>query len=92
MSRPEQVDYWEGALQLLYNKISLKIIDHGSRSTWAQVLPDPDFGAQKYDPLTKTDLPYNFFMKFLPSLTVEAVDAPQTLVRASLTPGVGVQD
>ena len=32
---------------------------------------------------TKTDLPYNFcFKKFLPSLTVEAIDAPQTLFRA----------
>ena len=29
---------------------------------------------------TKTDLPYNFcFIKFLPSLTVEAVDSLQTL-------------
>ncbi len=37
-------------------------------------------------------LPYNFcFIKFLPSLTVEAVDLPQTLFRAPLTPGVGVQ-
>jgi hypothetical protein len=32
---------------------------------------------------TKTDLPYNFcFLNFLPSLTVEAVDSPQTLFRA----------
>ncbi len=37
-------------------------------------------------------LPYNFcLIKFLPSLTVEAVDAPQTMFRAPLTPGVGVQ-
>jgi hypothetical protein len=37
-------------------------------------------------------LPYNFgFIKILPSLTVEAIDAPQTLFRAPLTPGVGVQ-
>ncbi len=35
-------------------------------------------------------LPYNFgFIKFLPSLTVEAIDAPQTLFRAPLTPGLG---
>jgi hypothetical protein len=40
-SRPDQVDYCEGVLHLLYNKICLKMIDHGSRSTWAQVLPDP---------------------------------------------------
>ncbi len=38
---------------------------------------------------TKTDLPYNFcFIKFLPGLTVAAVDALQTLFRAPLTPGV----
>ncbi len=37
-------------------------------------------------------LPYNFcLINILPSLTVEAVDAPQTLFRAPLTPGVGVQ-
>ncbi len=41
----------------------------------AQVLPDPDFGHKN-----KTDLPYNFcFIKFFPSLTVEAVDALQAL-------------
>ena len=40
----------------------------------------------------KMVLPYNFcLVKFLPSLTVEAVDAPHTLFRAPLTPGVGVQ-
>ena len=38
---------------------------------------------------TKTDLPYNFcFINFFPSLTVEAVEALQTLFRAPLTPGV----
>jgi hypothetical protein len=37
-------------------------------------------------------LPYNFgFIKKIPSLTVEAIDAPQTLFRAPLTLGVGVQ-
>ncbi len=41
---------------------------------------------------TKMVLPYNFgFIKKFPSLTVEAVDAPQTLFRAPLTLGVGVQ-
>ncbi len=40
----------------------------------------------------KMVLTLNFcFIKCLPSLTVEAVDAPQTLFRAPLTPGVGVQ-
>ncbi len=37
-------------------------------------------------------LPYNFcLIEILPSLTVVAVDAPQTLFRAPLTLGVGVQ-
>jgi hypothetical protein len=43
-------------------------------------------------PPPKMVLPYNFgFIKFLPSLTVEAIDAPQTLFRTPLTPGVRVQ-
>jgi hypothetical protein len=47
-----------------------------------QVIPDPDFGPENIIHPTKTDLPYNFcIIKFLPSLTVEAVDAPQTLFR-----------
>ena len=33
-SRPDQVDYWEGVLHILYIKSCLKMIDHGSRSTW----------------------------------------------------------
>ena len=33
-SRPDQGDYCEGVLLILYNKICMKIIDHGSRSTW----------------------------------------------------------
>jgi hypothetical protein len=33
MLRIDQVDYWEGALQLLSNKLCLKMIEHGSRST-----------------------------------------------------------
>jgi hypothetical protein len=59
----------------------------------ARVLPDPDYG-HKYmiPPPTKTVLPYNFcFINCLPSLTVEAVDAPQTLFRDPLTLWVGVQ-
>ena len=55
----------------------------------AQVLPDPDFRPKNMIPPPKTDLPYNFcFIKKFPSLTVEAVDALQTLFRAPLTPGV----
>jgi hypothetical protein len=68
------------------------MIDHGSRSTWGPGPSRSGLQAQKYDPPTKTDLPYNFcFIKFLPSLTVEAVDAPQNLFRAPLTLGVRVQ-
>jgi hypothetical protein len=33
-SRHDQVDFWEGTLHLYYNKLSLKMNDHGSRSTW----------------------------------------------------------
>jgi hypothetical protein len=33
-SRPDQVDYCKVVLQLLFNKICLKIIDHSSKSTW----------------------------------------------------------
>jgi hypothetical protein len=68
----------------LYIKICLKMIDHGSRSTWGQGPSGSRFWAQKYDPPpTKTDLPYNFcFIKILPSLAVEAVDSLQTLFRA----------
>jgi hypothetical protein len=51
----------------------------------AQVFPDPVYGPKNMipPPPTKTDLPYNFcFINFFPSLTVEAVDALQTLFRA----------
>ncbi len=55
----------------------------------AQVLPDLDYGHKNIICPTKTDLPYNFcFINFLPSLTVEAVDALQTLFRVPLTLGV----
>ncbi len=71
-------------LHLLFNKLGLKMIGHDSRSTWSQGPSRSGLWAQKYyPPPTKTDLPYNFcFIKVLPSLTVEAVDAPQTLFRA----------
>jgi hypothetical protein len=89
-SRPDQVDYWEGGLQLLFNKLCLKMIDHGSRSTWGPGPSRSRLWAQKYDRPTKMVLPYNIcFIKFLLSLTVEAVDAPQTLFRAPLTRGLG---
>ena len=68
----------------MYKKICLKMIDHGSRSTWVPGTSRSRLRAQKYDPPpNKTDLPYNFcFINFLLSLTVEAEDALQTLFRA----------
>jgi len=33
-SKPDPLYNWEGALQLLFYKLCLKMIDHGSRSTW----------------------------------------------------------
>ena len=49
-SRPDQVDYWEGVLHILYIKSCLKMIDHGSRSTWGPGPSGSGFRAQKYDP------------------------------------------
>ncbi len=73
----------------MYITICLKMIDHGSRSTWGPGPSGSGFRAQKYDAPTKTDLPYNFcFIKIFLSLVVAAVDALQTLFRAPLTPGV----
>jgi hypothetical protein len=44
-------------------------------------------GPKIFSAPTKTVLPYNFcLINFLPSLTLEAVDAPQTLFRAPLDP------
>ena len=46
----------------------------------AQVLPDPDYHPKNMIRPPKMVHPYNFcLIKFLPSLTVEAVDAPHTL-------------
>jgi len=49
MAGSDQVDYWEGALQLLYNKLSLKMIDHGSRSIWGPGPSRSRLQAQKHD-------------------------------------------
>ena len=83
-SRPDQVDYWEGVLHILYIKSCLKMIDHGSRSTWGPGPSGSGFRAQKYDPPPlKQTFPTTFVLKkILPSLTVEAVDSLQTLFRA----------
>ena len=42
-SRHDQVDYWEGVLHLLYNKICLKQLTMAPEAHGAQVLPDPEF-------------------------------------------------
>jgi hypothetical protein len=62
-SRPDQVDYWEGLLHLLYNKMCLKTIDHGSRSTWGPGPSRSRFRAQKYDrPPLKQTFPTTFVL------------------------------
>jgi hypothetical protein len=81
----DKVCYWEGALQLWFNKVCQKIIDHGSRSTRG---PDPSrsgLWAQKHDPPPlKQDWATTFvlFIKFSPGCTVETVDVIQTPFRA----------
>jgi hypothetical protein len=60
-SRTYQVDYWEGALQLLCNKLCLKMIDHGSRSTWGPGPSRSGLASQKYDrPPLKWSFPTTF--------------------------------
>ena len=44
-----KVCYWEGALQLWFNKICLKMIDHGSRSTWGPGPSRSGLRAQNYN-------------------------------------------
>ncbi len=62
-SRPDQVDYWKGALQLLYNKLSLKMIDHGSRSTWGPGPSRSRLQAHKHDGSSlKQDCPTTFVL------------------------------
>ncbi len=43
----DQVGYWEGVLKFLFNKFCLKIIDHGSRSTWGAGPSRSGFWVQK---------------------------------------------
>jgi len=65
-SRPDQVDYWEGALHILYIKSCLKMIDHGSICTWGPGPSGSGFWTQKYDPPPpKTDLPNNFCFMYM---------------------------
>jgi hypothetical protein len=65
------------------------MIDHGSRSTWGPGPSRSGLRARKYGlPPLKQTFPKTFVIKFLPSLTVEAVDALQFLFRAPVTLGV----
>ena len=77
--KPDQVDYWEGALQLLFYKLCLKMIEHGSRSTWG---PGPPSRSRLW--IQKCDFPP---IK-LPSNMVEAAEPLQPHF-APLTPGLG---
>jgi hypothetical protein len=57
----------------------------------AQILQGPDYRSKNVIHPTKTGMPYNFcFIKFSPSQMVEAAEAGQTPLRASLTLGVRV--
>ncbi len=83
----------EGALQLLFYKVILKIrFTMAPEVHGAEVLPDPDYRSKNViPPPTSIGVPYNFcFIKFSPNQTVEAAEAHLTLFRAPLTPGVGV--
>jgi hypothetical protein len=46
----DQVNYWEGALQLLFYKLYLKMIDQGSRSKWGPGPSRSRLVIQKCDP------------------------------------------
>ncbi len=60
------------------------MIDHGSRRTWGPGPSRSGLRAQNYNlPPLKHIFPTTFvFLKFLPSITVEAVDFLLTLFRA----------
>ena len=63
------------------------MIDHGSRSTWGPGPSRSGLRAQNYNlPPLKQIFPTTFFIKCLPSFTVEAVDALQILFRAPPQP------
>ena len=61
--RHDLVDLWEGTLQLYYNKLSLKMIDRGSRSTWGPGPSRSRLQSQKHDlPPLKQDWPTTFVL------------------------------
>ncbi len=62
-SRHNQVDFWDSTLQLYYNKLSLKMIDHGSRSTWGPGSSRSRLQTQKHDlPSLKQTFPTTFVL------------------------------
>ena len=62
-SRHDQVDFWEGTPQLYYIKLSLKMIDHGSRSTWGPGPSRSRLQTQKHDlPPLKQTFPTTFVL------------------------------
>jgi hypothetical protein len=62
-SRHDQVDFWEGTLQLNYNKLSLTMIDHGSRRTWGPGPSRSRLQTQKHDlPTLKQTFPTTFVL------------------------------
>jgi hypothetical protein len=69
----------------------VKLIDNGSRNTYGPGPSGSGLQVEKCDlPPTKTGMPYNFyFIKFSPTLTVEAAEAGQTLFRAPWPRGWG---
>jgi len=50
-SNPDPLYYWEGALYLLFYKLCLKMINHGSRSTWGPGPSGSRLQAKKCDTL-----------------------------------------
>ncbi len=60
--KPDKVDYWEGALQLLFYKLSLKMIEHSSRSTWGPGSSRSRFRIQTFAMATKSWMLYITFV------------------------------
>ncbi len=85
--RLDQINYWEGAVQLLFRNDWPWLQKYmGHRSFRIQIMDLKMWCAP-----TKTGMPYNFcFIKFSPSQMVESAEAGQMLFRAPLTLGVRV--
>ncbi len=89
---PDQVNYWKGALQLLFGKLCH---DYGSRSAWAQVLPDPDYVSKNVNlPLSPNTLEvlFNFcVICFCQRYMVEAAEPLQPPICPSPDPWIRVK-